>query len=171
MAASPPPKPPRSGTVLKAFCYTPLFLPAQFVRLCVFRKSRSIVWEFMTSWLEIIRPLWWKSTNASDGNRSFMDDSFRRQSGITGVRTGRSKADVDLCLRKWIKSINLLAAAVNHLAILEQIPERVIGDFQALCSLTRQGPGSTVKITKTYLSNAVVHYRRDQQPLQACYPA
>ena len=30
--------------------------------------------------------------------------SLRRQSGITGIRTGRSKADVDLCLRKWVKS-------------------------------------------------------------------
>ena len=83
----------------------------------------------------------------------------------------RSKADVDLCLRKWVKSTSLLAAASKHLAILEQTQKRVIGYFQGLFRLTPHRAGSTVKITNTYLSNSVVNYGGDQQPLQTFCPA
>ena len=66
---------------------------------------------------------------------------------------------------------NICAANSEHVAILKQIPERIIGYFQALCRLTLQGPGSAVKIAKTYLFNAAVNYGGDQQPLQSCCPA
>ena len=83
----------------------------------------------------------------------------------------RSKADVDLCLRKGVKSTSLLAAASKHLAILEQTQKRVIGYFQGLFRLTHQRAGLTVKVTNMYLSNAVVNYGGDQQTLQTFCPA
>ena len=107
------------------------------------------------------------SPQSASGPIAVFDD----KAALQEFELGAQKADVDLCRRKWMKSTNLLAAAIKHLAILEQTQKRVIGYFQALFRLTHQRAGSTVKITNTYLSNAVVNYGGDQQPLQTFCPA
>ncbi len=58
-------------------------------------NHRPMFREFLTSSLEMTSFLWWKSSKASDRNRSLVNDCFRRQSGSPISQTAFPTAVID----------------------------------------------------------------------------